>query len=1456
MSTTSLSSLPAPSSDTLDIVPPRPAPKRTYGRARPVSPPPITASTTSSSSSILPAAVAGAVNTSPSKALLDRWSSANQSWKDTLSKLDAPSSDNAEQQEDEEEELRKQMAKMRREARGLASLNNTQQLLPASSSSQTHPTVQAQALPIPKSKNAPGNTFSSSSLTSIPTTVPTSPLRSSPPPLPRPVSPSPPTPSIDRRLQAQSSEIAEETMFPVRKSGMMSGKQKRIIMSDDEDSDDDEEAPLFAKDTSRSASPLEGDEDLSTTERGSSPPLENRTRVTQDNIGAEDAEDEDDQDFGKLMEDLAEADRIAERRESEKTPQPRSSALDGLDDLFENDEEEHQERKGRSSKKGLNKADKAEMEKDIARAQRERPVAFSRPEPSHLPITAWLAQANVAVRTKEPVNRDVPGLTFAKSPQTSPSQQTPPDDDIIGFTPSSGLRRPLGTTSTSRISIENPNTPTPAHHRKGKDRVVVPGTSEGAESDDDEQDFNRFMEKQQRLDKEREAREARIKKLLEFKQQQIAAKQVSAKQQTAKLNLQQRHSSSDNEREESLQQQHQKEDEDSDLEFADENEITPKKNKKLEEEAMKMINGRKVPGAKAILSRTVGKATISKQKQGILAKAGILHKQKKHHQGGEDRDISETYLDFAGKTFSHANQKQLNGGSKPPNQKKGREEVLSKEELENYMKLSHQQQVKNLQKSKESVFGKGKQLPQKVEQDYSQILVQAAKDDLNNANEEDGNGEDEDDEDYNPEADDEEEDKMIWSGDEAEAEEEFADDDDVDQENTLEGNEENTNQASPTATLEDDEEDVTPIIKRKPRASARVAFNSDDEDTQLRIRSSPIQRAPLAEVHVPQPTAKSTQAEDDGFGGFDLGGFGEASGSQGFSQLFGATQAATQNGEQDAFAALRAEPAGFLHVDAMLPGIEISKTQRERDNNLIAAELEEAAMERMQEMDKPKKQYMNERGLFTQTKPASLPPMEYDEDTQVSDTRRQLGGLSDMSMVAGNTPFGKTQTQTQMGSTISPLTGRRESTDNLGSPTQTQGDEDESRESFARLRRRESASEEDGISLPLSPTQPVQQRNVFDKMMKAASRPEPRPKVKSKMVDEQAEESEDDDGWGRKGQNEDENEDDEDDADNDGFVEGLVDDQLIDDEERRKQDEMAAEKNREIQLADDARREAEARKITEGKYRNKKRGKDFLEDDELSSDDDGNKRKYSKKQKRARQLGKEDGLSKLEGEANVFRQIYEKDLESEDDEIDETPFFDNYITNEEPEQQEDGEESIHIEPKKSYREIQDMLRQRAQLNRGKTGDELVIEDMDEDGIDYASRANALKKRRDTFVDADEDEDENRNMLEEGFSISKSVRNSTIINPNNGQDQSRKRTLESYASYVQEESQHTRRVGGGAAGVSVIRPQNNGLSRSGSLNRPAPVPHPHPYRSSTNNNTLGGSASGSGSVLLSKGNKFA
>ncbi|OCF43223.1 hypothetical protein I317_02931 [Kwoniella heveanensis CBS 569] len=1418
MSTSSLLQS-AASSDTLELHPPRPAPRRTYGRARPASPPPAEA-------------LSSLATSAQSDELIDRWSKSNKSFNDIMSNLDAVSSDQAD--EVDEEEVRREMERMRRQRRGERATDVADPRTPlietqASSTSR----VSRDTLFPPKPRSSA--LFGSSSLTSIPTAQASSPLRSSPPvrsPSPRPTGHAP--------LQAQSSETAEETMWPVRKSGL-SGKPKRIVMSDDDD-DEEDDLPPFPQENDRSPSP----DHVSTTERGSSPSPHRESSLLHGQGEAD--EEEDRQDISDYINELAVEEEQEEARKAEEAIS-RSSPFEGLKDLFEDEDNEtpqdETKKKGRVSR-GLNKHDRDLVNKDIARAAREKPVYVSRPSPERMPISAWLNQANIAVKAPEPRPRPSghPGQLQLQARATSASPLQPVSidaDEISAFTPSSAPREPL--TGNSKPSVANVlSSPTPVNRKgKGKSNVVVPGTSDAAEEGDTEnQDIGSFLAEETQREDAEQAHQKMLQKMLQEKQRRLLEfklKQLHARAPPAKLHLGPAKSGSDDE-----------------LDFEQE-EVTPKKEVKQIVQAVKTGRG----GAKGVLFKDSAQPSVSRQRQMILQRAG------KSARSRHPEEVSETYIDIAGKAFKHSDQKQMNAGSKPVGQKQGRDTALTPQAVDAYIKQSHQRQVAAIQRKKEEDYGRTRRLPQRVEQEV-EVIVEASKPEAEDASDEEA-----EDGDYVPDEEGEEGDeRMVWSGEEAE-EDPDQEEAEGEEDGMLEVGEGSAKENEPVPSgppAEDEDEEGLPSFKRKPRASRR-AIDSDDEDSLPRpqAKSSPVQRTPLREVPTPQPQATLRDAGEDGFGEIDFGGFGSGGGgSPGFSQLFGATQAGDDGAVQDAFAAMRAqEPIGLLPMNAALPSVDISRTQIDRDNALIAAELEDAAMDRMHEAEAPKKQYINERGLFTQTKPATLQvsatQLSDDEDSQSPRDRRQLAGASSLLFAKGlnSTPLGKTPSPTQAGSTmIDAQEGRLP----VGSPSPTQTQE----ESFSRLRRRQSDPEQDSISL--SPTQPA---NAFQRLMAGSRQPVgvfngQKKKLKSKMVDEQAEESDEDNGWGRMG-----DEDEEDEEGDDGYVEGLVDDQAIDEEEKRRQDEAAAEKNREIQMADDAKREAEARKITEGDYRRKKRGVDFYSDDE--DDEDGKRKRWSKKQRRKRQLDNEDGLVRLPGEQNVFVKAYEEDLDSDDEDIEETPLspgldrqrrvYQDVIADDAAVEEDDGPR----QPALTFRQTLDMVKQRAAMNRGKTTAEIEAEDAIDRDDDIAADPSfgASRMRRNTFVDEPEDMEMDE-AAHSGFSISRSASRSmsniaaAADGDGDGENavNSRKasksgRSLASYASYVQEESQANRRAAGGASGVSVVRQASTGGSgnsngRMGPPDRPAPVPHPH--RQST------ASSSSSGSILLSKGSGFA
>lgn len=113
-----------------------------------------------------------------------------------------------------------------------------------------------------------------------------------------------------------------------------------------------------------------------------------------------------------------------------------------------------------------------------------------------------------------------------------------------------------------------------------------------------------------------------------------------------------------------------------------------------------------------------------------------------------------------------------------------------------------------------------------------------------------------------------------------------------------------------------------------------------------------------------------------------------------------------------------------------------------------------------------------------------------------------------------------------------------------------------------RLKRRVSHDGADEEVQPyLSPRVDDGDNNAFHRMMNAAKQPREKLLGRSNLVDDHAEESDEDNGWAPIGGPEEEEDEDEE----DGYVPDLVDDARVDDEEKRRQDELAAEKARYVE---------------------------------------------------------------------------------------------------------------------------------------------------------------------------------------------------------------------------------------------------------------------------------------------------
>ena len=272
------------------------------------------------------------------------------------------------------------------------------------------------------------------------------------------------------------------------------------------------------------------------------------------------------------------------------------------------------------------------------------------------------------------------------------------------------------------------------------------------------------------------------------------------------------------------------------------------------------------PNAKAVLQKSNKSPAISKARQDYLRRAGRSTRPKE--------DLTETYIEVAAKTFNHAGQRQASGGARPAGQKAGRDRPLSTTQMNAKMQEASRAQAALVRQKKEEAWGKVRVLPQKRQLDMQAVIQASARYETREVEED----EDEEDGDFVPEGEDMDQDVEMDDVENGFATPAEQDEDDVQGSESGESHgTDKENQPAPvehdTSDPADEDDEDTPIIRRRPRPSARVEVNSDDEGE---VRP----RAPLEEI-VPVQTTPTAPV-------FDLGGFGD--GSPGFSQLFEATQ--------------------------------------------------------------------------------------------------------------------------------------------------------------------------------------------------------------------------------------------------------------------------------------------------------------------------------------------------------------------------------------------------------------------------------------------------------------------------------------------------------------------------------------------------------------------------------------
>lgn len=185
---------------------------------------------------------------------------------------------------------------------------------------------------------------------------------------------------------------------------------------------------------------------------------------------------------------------------------------------------------------------------------------------------------------------------------------------------------------------------------------------------------------------------------------------------------------------------------------------------------------------------------------------------------------------------------------------------------------------------------------------------------------------------------------------------------------------------------------------------------------------------------------------------------------------------------------------------------------------------------------------------------------QLDDNTTTSHRPRQaLAGKSALSLMGYG--FGETQPAEPMAIVVESLPYEMPSSTEKGSDFALISSPTQETPVLSRLRRRTSPDPVDTEALAFS-SQSIEEsvarpKNAFDRLMGAANQPRERPAEQYNLFDEQAEESDEDNGWAPIG-----GEEDDDDEDEDGYVPDLVNDEQIEADEKKRQDELAAEKAR------------------------------------------------------------------------------------------------------------------------------------------------------------------------------------------------------------------------------------------------------------------------------------------------------
>ena len=274
--------------------------------------------------------------------------------------------------------------------------------------------------------------------------------------------------------------------------------------------------------------------------------------------------------------------------------------------------------------------------------------------------------------------------------------------------------------------------------------------------------------------------------------------------------------------------------------------------------------------ARNVLENFVNSSASSRRAQAVLHFTG------KRSSGTEE--LTETMVDFAGKTFKHGDLKNL--GSRPAGQKANKSKPITARDLDVMMREKHRLQAQKIQQTKEKAFGIRKRFVpsrESIDLDAQIEELRAREASRQQYDDEEEEDEDEDDEDYQ------------GSGEEGNAEGEEEEVQYSGEEDAIGAGEAENDLESEAGTQADEDQENQPISRSYNKIAESIAQDSPVKPSSLRQGSPPRpNRKPLAEV-TPTQTDDVPAELDSTF--VDISGFGSGGGSPGFSQLFEATQA-------------------------------------------------------------------------------------------------------------------------------------------------------------------------------------------------------------------------------------------------------------------------------------------------------------------------------------------------------------------------------------------------------------------------------------------------------------------------------------------------------------------------------------------------------------------------------------